>query len=448
MKQNTLTEGKIYVPLIRFALPVLAALLLQSLYGAVDLLIVGQFTNAREVSAVNTGSQIMMTMTGLVASLAMGATVRIGSQIGRKDRQGAGETIGSAMVLFTVIGVGMSVLIVVAASKLAEIMMAPEEAFASTVQYIRICGAGMVAIVAYNLIGCIFRGVGDSTTPLIAVFISTVGNVFGDLVLVAGLKMGAAGAAVATVGAQVAAVIISVILMTRRKQPFDFRREMIRADRKIMRNILGIGIPVAIQDFLVGISFLVILAIVNSLGVIVSAGVGVAEKVCAFIMLVPSAFAQSLAAFVAQNYGAGKLERARRGLWYCIGTAFAIGLIMAYGSFFHGDILTGLFTKDTEVALAGWEYLKAYAIDCMLTPIFFCFIGYYNGINRTKFVMLQGIISAFLVRIPVSWIMSRQDPVSIFHIGLATPASSTLQIVMCLVFFVWVLSRADSRAEA
>ena len=235
--------------------------------------------------------------------------------------------------------------------------------------------------------------------------------------------------------------------MTRRDLPFDFGREMIRANRSIMGNILEIGIPVAIQDFLVGISFLVILAIVNSLGVIVSAGVGVAEKVCAFIMLVPSAFSQSLAAFVAQNYGAGKLERARRGLWYCIGTAFAIGLLMAYGSFFHGDLLTGLFTKDPEVAFAGWEYLKAYAIDCMLTPIFFCFIGYYNGMNRTKFVMLQGIISAFFVRIPVSWIMSRQIPVSVFHIGLATPASSTLQIVMCLVFFLWLRRQSQGTGE-
>lgn len=189
-----------------------------------------------------------------------------------------------------------------------------------------------------------------------------------------------------------------------------------------MGNILEIGIPVAIQDFLVGISFLVILAIVNSLGVIVSAGVGVAEKVCAFIMLVPSAFSQSLA-------------------------AFAIGLLMAYGSFFHGDLLTGLFTKDPEVAFAGWEYLKAYAIDCMLTPIFFCFIGYYNGMNRTKFVMLQGIISAFFVRIPVSWIMSRQIPVSVFHIGLATPASSTLQIVMCLVFFLWLRRQSQGTGE-
>lgn len=164
-------------------------------------------------------------------------------------------------------------------------------------------------------------------------------------------------------------------------------------------------------------------------------------------MLAPSAFSQSLAAFVAQNYGAGKLERARRGLWYCIGTAFAIGLIMAYGSFFHGDLLTGLFTRDLDVSLAGWEYLKAYAIDCMLTPIFFCFIGFYNGVNHTKFVMFQGVISAFFVRIPVSWIMSRQDPVSVLRIGLATPASSALQIVMCLVFLLWLRRQSREPGE-
>lgn len=438
---DSLTEGKIYKPLVMFTLPVFAALFLQSLYGAVDLLIVGQFTSAKEVSAVSTGSQIMMTVTGIIAALSMGSTVKIGMLIGSRDREKAGYTIGSSVALFAAIGIVISAAMFAAAPLLSSLMKAPGEAYSSTVQYVRICGAGMLAIVAYNLIGSIFRGVGDSKTPLIAVVIATFGNILGDLLAVAVMHKGAAGVAAATVISQIGAVVISVFLMSRRQQPFDFNIKMLRPDMRIIRGIVGVGIPIAIQDLLVSISFLVILAIVNSLGVLVSAGVGLAEKVCAFIMLVPSAFSQSLSAFVAQNLGAGKPERAAKGLWYCIGTSLALGLGIAYISFFHGNLLTGIFTNDAAVALAGWEYLKAYAIDCMLTPVFFCFIGYYNGINKTTFVMLQGIISAFFVRIPVSWIMSRQVPVSVFRIGLATPASSSLQIVMCLVYFVYLQKR-------
>lgn len=435
-RKDSFTEGRIYGPLIRFALPVLAALFLQSLYGAVDLLVVGRFADAAEVSAVSTGSQIMTTFTNLIAALAMGTTVLIGQEIGQKRPEDAGRTVGASIVLFLLIGVIMSALMAVGAGGLARILQAPEEAFVSTTHYIRICGSGMIVIIAYNMIGSIFRGIGDSATPLVAVAIACVGNIFGDLLMVAVFHMGAAGAAIATVASQALSVVISLWLISKKRLPFVFHRSFIRRDGRIMRRVLQIGTPIALQDLLVNVSFLVILAIVNSLGVTASAGVGVAEKVCAFIMLVPSAFSQSLAAFVSQNYGAGKMQRATRGLLYAILTSLGMGVVMSALSFFHGNVLAGIFAKDTSVVLAAWDYLKAYAIDCLLTPIFFCFLGFYNGISRTKFVMVQGIVSAFCVRVPVSWLMSRITPVSLFHIGLATPASSLLQVVLCLIYFV------------
>lgn len=435
-KKDSFTEGRIYGPLIRFALPVLAALFLQSLYGAVDLLVVGRFADAAEVSAVSTGSQIMTTFTNLIAALAMGTTVLIGQEIGQKRPEDAGRTVGASIVLFLLIGVIMSALMAVGAGGLARILQAPEEAFVSTTHYIRICGSAMIVIIAYNMIGSIFRGIGDSATPLVAVAIACVGNIFGDLLMVAVFHMGAAGAAIATVASQALSVVISLWLISKKRLPFVFHRSFIRRDGRIMGRVLQIGTPIALQDLLVNVSFLVILAIVNSLGVTASAGVGVAEKVCAFIMLVPSAFSQSLAAFVSQNYGAGKMQRAARGLLYAILTSLGMGVVMSVLSFFHGNVLAGIFAKDTSVVLAAWDYLKAYAIDCLLTPIFFCFLGFYNGISRTKFVMVQGIVSAFCVRVPVSWLMSRITPVSLFHIGLATPASSVLQVVLCLIYFV------------
>ena len=434
------------VPLVRFALPVLAALFLQAMYGAVDLMIVGQFTDAgnvsAHVSAVTTGSQIMITLTNLVASFAMGATILLGQQIGRGQAQKGGETIGACIVLFACIGLVFTALLVPGAGLIAKIMHAPAEAFELTTAYVRICGAGMLVIIAYNLIGSVFRGIGDSLTPLITVAIACVFNIAGDLLLVAGFHMGTIGAAIATVGAQAVSVVISFFLMRRRmsrnEMPFTLTRDQIRFQGDIIARITRLGLPIATQDLLVGISFLIIQAIVNALGVIPSAGVGVAEKVCAFIMLVPSAFMQSMSAFVAQNAGAGRFDRAEKALRYGILLSMAVGIGMFYLSFFHGTELALLFAKDMDVARAGAEYLKAYAIDCMLTPIFFCFIGFFNGIGMTRFVMAQGIISAFCVRVPVSFFMSKRVPVSLFEIGLATPFSSSLQIIMGLVCLYFV----------
>ena len=217
--------------------------------------------------------------------------------------------------------------------------------------------------------------------------------------------------------------------------PFEFEKKDIRFEKSLISKIFKFGFPLALSDLLVGLSFLVILAIVNQLGVAASAGVGVAEKVCAFIMLVPSAFSQSMAAFVAQNYGACKMHRARKGLMYGILISWLVGACMGYISFFHGDMLCQIFSSDSQVIMRGWQYLKAYAIDCLLTPIFFCMAGFFNGCGKTKFVMAENLIGAILIRIPVSYLMAQILPASLFRIGLATPCSSFCQTILCIGYF-------------
>ena len=446
-KQIDFTSGGIVLPLLKFVGPVLFALFLQSMYGAVDLMIVGKFAMAADVSAVSTGAQIMMTLTGLISSLAMGMTILIGEKIGEKKPEEGGRFVGGGIVLFIIIGILMTLLTVLLAPQLAGIMHAPDEAFACTTDYIRICGGGTLVIIAYNLIGSIFRGLGDSGTPLMTVFIACVCNIAGDLFLVAGLGMGTRGAAIATVAAQFVSVVISLLIIRRRELPFQLSRASVRFDLRIIRLILFLGTPIALQDLLVGISFLVIMAIVNSLGLISSAGVGVAEKVCAFIMLVPMSFMQSMSAFVAQNKGAGKSDRAVRGLLYAIGISTLFGVAMFFLAFFRGDLLAGIFANDAEVIAAAALYLKAYAIDCLLTCFLFCFVGFFTGMEYTRFVMLQGILGAFAVRIPVAFLMSRRVPVSLFLIGLATPCSTLLQITLCFVCFaMWRRREGGNKA--
>lgn len=445
MKNNLdFTQGKILSPLLRFAMPVLFALFLQAMYGAVDLLVVGKFAKAADVSAVSTGSQIMMTLTGLVSSFAMGTTIFIGEKIGEKKPKEAGQIVASGLVLFLAIGIVLTAFIPIGAKLLSQIMHAPAEAFSLTTSYIRICGIGFIIIIAYNLIGSIFRGIGDSKTPLITVAIACICNITGDLIAVAVFHLGTAGAAIATVLAQAVSVIISLFLIKRREMPFSIDKSMIRWNGRIIKKIFSLGAPIALQDFLVGISFLIILAIVNSLGLNESAGVGVAEKVCAFIMLVPLAFMQSMSAFVAQNRGAGKPERADKALKYAIGVSLVFAITMFCISFFHGDLLSLIFAKDADVIAASAQYLKAYGIDCLFTCFLFCFIGYFNGLELTTFVMVQGIIGAFLVRVPVSFIMSRLEPVSLFHIGLATPCSTIVQILLCVGCLLYIKKKKSA----
>lgn len=434
-KTADFTTGRILPKLLRFALPILGALVLQAMYGAVDLMVVGQFSTPAEVSAVSTGAQIMHTITCVITGLSMGTTILMGQSIGAGQKEKAGHVIGNAVLLFGALALVVTALVPVFAAPLCRLMHAPEEAFTQTVGYLTCCALGTVFIVAYNLLGSLFRGMGDSQTPLIAVTIACVANILGDLLFVAVFHMGAVGAALATVLAQGISVGLCLVMIRHKGLPFPFGKENLRWNKPVLLHMVRLGTPIALQDLLVSISFLVLLAIVNSLGVIVSAGVGVAEKLCAFIMLVPSAFSQSLSAFVAQNIGARQEKRAQTALVCGMASSLLLGCVMAYAAFFHGDILAAIFSPDAQVIAAGWEYLKAYAIDTLLVSFLFCFIGYFSGCGNTTFVMVQGLVGAFFVRIPVSFLMSRITPVSVFLIGLATPCSTLVQIGLCLVWF-------------
>lgn len=430
-QQQNFTRGPILSALLKFALPVLLALFLQAMYGAVDLQVVGKYGSAADISAVSTGSQIMQSLTYVVTGLAMGP-VLLGQKIGQGRSDEAGRVIGAGICLFAAVALVMTAAILAAAPLLARWMHAPADALEGTIVYIRICGGGAVFIVAYNLLGSIFRGVGDSRTPLITVAIACALNIGGDLLLVRGFGLGVAGAAIATVFAQTVSVLLSLGMIRRHEVPFSLERSCLRFDGGIIGRVLRLGTPAALQDLLVGLSFLALIALANSMGTVASAGVGVAEKLCAFIMLVPSAYMQSMSVFVAQNVGAGQDERARKALASGIASSLLAGLAMFWLAFFHGAWLAGLFADETAVVLAAAEYLKAYAIDCLLTSFLFCFVGYFNGYGKTLFVMLQGFAGAFGVRLPVAFVMSRLRPESLFHLGLSTPCSTVVQILLCL----------------
>ena len=428
-------------------MPIFLAMFLQGLYGAVDLAIVGQFGDKSGVSAVSTGSMVMISVTGLIIGLTTGVTILLAQKIGEKKMQDAGDAVGSSILLFAIIGAALTVVMVVISRPLTALMQAPAEAYEATYQYILICSSGCIIITAYNAVSAVYRGLGNSNAPLLFVVIACGVNILADLLLVGVFRLGASGAAFATVFAQLVSVVFSFFLIRKKKLPFPLTRQNVRLHPSEVKAILRFGSPIALQDFLSNMSFMVIIAIMNSLGIVKSAAAGVGEKICFFMMLLPVAFSMSLASFVAQNVGAGEHGRARRAMYYGMATAVSIGLLFFIAAFFFGDLLSKLFTQDADVIASSANYLKAYAIDSPLLAVYFCMVGYFNGNGKTLFTMLQGIACAFLVRIPFAYFMSTVPGVTMFHIGLGTPLATLAGILICVVFYRR-LKRSQNTSES
>ena len=439
--KSDFTQGSILQKLVLFMLPVLGALVLQAAYGAVDLLVVGHFGSTSGLSAVSTGSQVLNLVTFVVTQFAMGIAVLIARYLGEKRPQYIGQVIGGSIVVFALISAVLFVVLVGFARPISVLMQAPEEALGLTSGYVRICGAGIFFIVAYNLLAAIFRGLGDSQSPLLFVLVACIVNVFGDLFLVAGLHLDAAGAAIATVASQAVSVVCAVIMLLKKHLPFKLCKADFRLNPQC-RKFLSIGLPLALQEFLTQLSFLALCAFVNRLGLEASSGYGVACKIVNFAMLIPSALMQSMAAFVSQNIGAGSKKRARQSMFTGIGIGLAFGCAVFALVWFKGDALAGVFTADQAVIANAFAYLKGFAPETIATAVLFSMVGYFNGNNKTVWVMVQTL----LVRLPMAYFMSIQPNASLTMIGLAAPTSTAIGIVLniCFYFYFERTSRSDS----
>ena len=437
------TQGSILKKLVAFMMPVLGALILQAAYGAVDLLVVGRFGSTSGLSAVSTGSQVLNLVTFVVVQFAMGITVLIARYLGEKKPEKIGAVIGGGAIVFTIISVVLFIVMVCFAHPISILMQAPEEAVDLTASYVRICGGGIFFIVAYNLLSAIFRGLGDSKSPLLFVLVACIVNVVGDLALVAGLHMDAAGAAIATVSAQALSVVFAVVLLIKKELPFSIARKDFRLNPQC-KKFLKIGLPLALQEFLTQVSFLALCAFVNRLGLEASSGYGVACKIVNFAMLVPSALMQSMASFVSQNIGAGKKKRAKKSMFTGIGVGLVVGCLVFALVMLKGDMLAGFFSTDAAVIENGYAYLKGFALETIVTAILFSMVGYFNGNNKTIWVMTQGLIQTLLVRLPLAYFMSIQPNASLTKIGLAAPISTMVGVVLNIGFYVY-LNRAEQK---
>lgn len=431
---NDFTTGSILKKMLLFMVPILGSLILQAMYGAVDLLVVGQFGTTAGLSGISTGSNIMNFATFVVSGFAMAVTVLISRYIGMNRKDKLSDLIGATIVFFGAISIVCTVGLIFFARPIAVLLSAPEEALDLTVQYVRICGSGFILITAYNTISAVFRGLGDSKSPLLFVFIACVINIVGDLLFVAVFHMNVAGAALATVMAQGVSVLLSVLIMRKQNLPFTLKKENIGFNSEIAR-IAQVGAPIALQELLTQMSFLALCGFVNALGLAASGGYGVASKVQSFVMLIPSALMQSMASIVSQNVGAGKEKRAFHSMLTGMAVGGCIGIAVFIGVLFFGDRLAMLFTSDSAVVVKAFEYLKGFAPEAIVTAILFSFMGYYNGHAKTFWVMAQGLAQTFFVRLPMAYFMSIQPNASLTWIGLAAPSATVFGILINLAYY-------------
>lgn len=445
-QQKTLIEGNVMTTLLKFSFPFLLASLLQTFYGAADLIIVGRFGSSAEVSAVASGGQVLQTITGIILGLTTGATILIAQYLGAGKDKDLAECIGTIACLFGILSVILTVMMIILTDSITNLLNTPTQAIQYTKQYIFICSAGIPFIIGYNAVSGILRGLGNSKAPLYFITVACIFNILGDIILVGGLHMGAAGAAIATVLAQGISFIVAILFLKKKGFAFDFQRRHIKIERRKGKRIFALGLPISLQDGLINMSFLLITAIINTMGLTASAAVGVVEKIIVFTMLVPIAISSAIAAMTAQNIGAGQQDRAKQVLYVGIGFSLVFGIFLYAYTQCHLTTLTALFSTDTVVIETAALYLKSYSIDCILVCFIFCMNSFFSGCGHSLFPMVHSLLVTLIIRIPVSFVLSKMPGITLYEIGFAAPLASFSSVIMCMLYMKsgkWKTNKLD-----
>ena len=442
--QNDLTTGSVFRNVVSFSLPYLLSYFLQTLYGMADLFIIGQFEGVASTTAVSIGSQVMHMLTVMLVGLAMGATVSIAQATGG-DKKRTASAIGNTVTLFMLLSLALTALLLALRGGIVSIMSTPEEAVQGTLAYLTVCFIGIPVITAYNIIASIFRGLGDSKSPMYFIAVACVVNIALDYYFMGTLHLGPAGAALGTTLSQAVSVLVSLAVILKRRL-ISVRRADFRPQRAVMGKLLQIGVPVALQDGFIQVSFVIITIIANRRGLTDAAAVGIVEKIIGFLFLIPSSMLSTVSALGAQNIGAGKPERARLTLRYAAMIACAFGIAEVILIQFVAEPLVGLFTPDTAVALAGGQYLRGYIWDSFFAGVQFSFSGYFCACGKSGISFLHNSLSILLVRVPGAYLASKYFPQTLLPMGLANAAGSLFSILVCVIAYA-ILTRREKRAQ-
>ncbi|MDR0857815.1 MAG: MATE family efflux transporter [Oscillospiraceae bacterium] len=439
MNANTLklTEGRIGGSLIRFAIPFLLSGLFQVLYGTVDVWFIGHYATGNSIAGVSSAAQAMGLVTNMFMGLTMGGTVLIGQYMGAQRYDDCGRVTGNLVLLFAGIAAAMTVIMVLLGSTINGWMQVPPDAVSEADNYIRVCGIGSVFIIGYNVVSAILRGLGNSKAPLYFVAIASLTNIVLDYVFVALFRWNAFGAALATIISQGVSLIVGIIYIKKTGLPYKFGRAHLKTDKATMGRILKIGIPAASRQTLVGFSFTFITTITNGLGVAAAAGAGVVNRAIDVCMIIPGSMNGALTSFTAQNVGAGKPERARKGLYICIGLCLCISIPYTLIANISPETVVGILSDEPEVIREGAQYLIPFSWDCVLVSFVFCLNGFFTGLGKTTFVLIHDTCTTFLIRVPIVYFVSTIPGRTMFQMGLGTPAATIVSLLLCLIYLKW-----------
>ena len=432
--ERNLTTGSVFKNIVIFSLPYFLSYFLQTLYGLADLFIIGQYEGVASTTAVSVGSQVMHMLTVMIVGLAMGTTVSIGRAVGAGDKKRMSACVGNTVTLFMLVSVVLTAVLVLLVDPIVSVMSTPAEAVDGTARYLTVCFIGIPFITAYNIISSIFRGMGDSKSPMYFIAVACAANIALDYLFMGAMRLGPVGAALGTTLAQAISVLVAFIAIRRRRSVAVSRGDL-RPRRDVMGQILGIGMPVALQDGLIQIAFILITVIANLRGLTDAAAVGIVEKLISFLFLVPSSMLSTVSAIGAQNIGAGDYGRAKQTMWYAIGIAVGFGIIVCILFQFIAEPVVGLFTSDEGVIAAGGQYMHGYIFDCLFAGIHFCFSGYFCACGKSMISFIHNISGVALVRVPGAYLMSKMYPATLLPMGLATAAGSILQVLICIVAY-------------
>ena len=439
--EKNLTSGSVFKNMMLFSLPYLLSYFLQTLYGMADLFIIGQFEGVASTTAVSVGSQVMHMLTVILVGLAMGTTVAVGQAVGAGDRKKASLSIGNTVTLFLGVSVALTAVLLLCVRPIVGIISTPEEAVEGTVRYLTICFIGIPFITAYNIISSIFRGLGDSRSPMYFIAIACVANIVLDYVFMGVFHIGPAGAALGTIISQTISVITALVAMGKKKIGIRVAGGDLKPQGKVMGQLLRVGVPVACQDGLIQVAFIIITIIANRRGLSDAAAVGIVEKIISFVFLVPSSMLSTVSALCAQNIGAGKHDRAAKTLQYAIMITVGFGIAVSVLVQFFAEPVVGLFTTDQLVRIMGGQYVRGYIWDCVFAGIHFSFSGYFCAYGRSEFSFLHNITAIALVRIPGVYLMSKLFANTLYPMGLATACGSLLSVVICVAVYHYLKSR-------
>lgn len=437
--EKNVTSGSVWKTVLYFSLPYILSYFLQTLYGMADLFIIGQFNGVESTTAVSIGSQVMHMLTVMIVGLAMGATVMIGQAIGAEKRKQASRDIGNTIILFMALSIILTVGLLFAVKPIVKLMSTPTEAVSGTISYLTICFVGIPFITAYNIISSIFRGMGDSKSPMYFIAVACAANIVLDYLFIGGMGLGSAGAALGTTLSQTISVMVSLVVILKRKTGITLTREDFKPHRETMLRLLKIGIPVALQDGFIQIAFIIITIFANKRGLNDAAAVGIVEKLISILFLVPSSMLQTVSALSAQNIGAGKHERARLTLRYASIMSVTWGIAACLLMQLRAEPFIQLFAKGSDaVVLLGSQYMRGYVWDCIFAGIHFSFSGYFCAYGLSGISFLHNSLSILCVRIPLSYLASKYFTDTLFPMGFASPAGSALSVVICIGVFFWM----------